>query len=77
MCNLSWTPPLLEDNSKMNPVYNTKKISVLTVSEEEELWNASLVRKSTFRVGNDKNYFVMYMFYFTSWSHTFLLYIHT
>ena len=25
MCNLSWTPPLLEkDNSKNNPVYNTQ-----------------------------------------------------
>ena len=37
MCNLSWTPQLLEKgNSKINTVYNTKKIWVLTVSEEEE-----------------------------------------
>ena len=27
MCNLSWTPPLLEkDNSKNNPVYNTQVV---------------------------------------------------
>ena len=34
MCNLSWTPPLLEDNSTNNPVCNTQ-VWVLTVSEEE------------------------------------------
>ena len=35
MCNLSWTPSLLEDNSKDHPEYNTQG-GVLTVSEEEQ-----------------------------------------
>ena len=28
MCNLSWTPPLIEDNCKNNPVHNNE-VSVL------------------------------------------------
>ena len=46
MCNLSWTPPLLEkDNSKNNPVYNTQ-VWVLTVSEEEMEEDSSVIKLS-------------------------------
>ena len=32
MCNLSWTPPLLEnDNSKNNPVCNTQVLSAHSI----------------------------------------------
>ena len=42
MCNLSWSPPLLEkDNSKINPANSTQNYECPQYSEEgEEMWTA-------------------------------------
>ena len=42
MCNLSWTPPLLEkDNSKNNPVYNTQVWFLHSIGRKKERKNTA------------------------------------